>query len=182
MNNLRITISNKKEKGYTRVVENNNVGTKPKGGSEGRNNGQTVPPRPSANARLMRNSDVEPATPRPSANQRVWRNPNVQPATPRRSANERPLRNPNVQPARPRRSANERLLRKPDEPAKVTDLREKLINNNEAGGDNNNEAGGDVEMVDVQEQEIRRIQAPRRIGTTHPDCICVRELKMVLCR
>ena len=72
------------------------------------------------------------------------------------------------QPAPPRRSANERLMRAPNEPTKVVDLREKL------DVKNNNEDDEDVEM--------NEIQALRRTDTSNPNCICVREIKMVVCR
>ena len=62
-----------------------------------------------------------------------------------------------------RRSANERLVRAPHAPASASNSRGDDINNNEP-------------------MEVETIQPPVRSDTSSPNCICLRPLKMVLCR
>ena len=62
-----------------------------------------------------------------------------------------------------RRSANERLVRAPHAPTSASNSRGDDINNNEP-------------------MEVETIQPPVRGDTSSPNCICLRPLKMVLCR
>ena len=62
-----------------------------------------------------------------------------------------------------RRSANERLVRAPHAPTSASNSRGDDINNNEP-------------------MEVETIQPPVRSDTSSPNCICLRPLKMVLCR
>ena len=123
MNNLRITIANRSERGQERLVkESGNGGAKPKNGN--------------------------------------WKN---------RGGRGRNATNS----AAPRKSANDRLIRPPNavevfrEPTPKSKNKEK--NNNAM-----DELCNDIEMMEIQ--------PPPRTDTDSPNCICLRPLKMVICR
>ena len=66
---------------------------------------------------------------------------------------------------KPKKSANERLVRAPQAPSAMPNAAKQEINNN---------AGSEPMEIDIH--------PPVRIACSSPLCICLRPVKMVLCR